>query len=130
METQDGKDELPAASLTPPALADGQSTPDAAATTLVRTAAAGKEVAKYSHVATLDDLTKMESSIMANLERMIIKIMGGGSGSAPPEIPVPHVPAVETTLVDPSAVAPPPAGFVAATVVTMPVGAEQHSREH
>src|SRR3954452_24895450 len=116
METQDGKGELLAASLTPHALVDEESASDVAATTLERVAAAGKEVAKSSPVATLDDLTKMESSIIANLERILIKIMGGGSdSSAPPENPVPPVPAVETTLVDPSVVAPPPAGFVAAT---------------
>src|SRR4051812_3213376 len=114
METLVGKDELPNASLTPPTLADGQSTSDVAAAALERTAATGKEVAKSSPVAMLDDLTKMESSIMANLETILIKIMCGGSGSsAPPEIPVPLVPAVETALVDPSEVAPPPAGFVA-----------------
>src|SRR3954452_14351778 len=118
METQDGKGELLAASLTPHALVDEESASDVAATTLERVAAAGKEVAKSSPVATLDDVTKMESSIMANLERMLIKIMGGGSRSAPPEIPVPPVLAAETTLVDPSAVAPPHAGFVAATAVT------------
>ena len=68
---------------------------------------------------------------MANLETMLIKFMGGGSGSKPPpENSVLPVPAVETTLVDSAVVAPPPAGFVAATAVTMPVGAGQHPEEH
>src|SRR4051812_4969507 len=61
---------------------------------------------------------------------MLINIMGGGSVSVPLEIPVSPVPTIETTLVDPSAVAPPPAGFVAATAATMPIGAEQNSKEH
>ena len=66
---------------------------------------------------------------MANLETMLIKFMGGGSGSKPlPENSVLPVPAVETTLVDSTVVAPPPAGFVAATAVTMPVGAEWENR--
>ena len=114
METQGKDGDLLGVSLSPPALTDEQSTSEAAAEALQRAAAAGKEVAKASPVATLDDLTKMESSIMANLETMLIKIMGGGSGSKPPpENSVLHVPVTGTPSQDggarPSlhAVAPP-----------------------
>src|SRR4051812_42690618 len=36
----------------------------------------------------------------------------------------------QTVLDNPAVVAPPPAGFDAATAMTMPVGAVQHSGEH
>ena len=86
METQEKVGELPGVSLSPPALSDEQSASEADAEALKRAAAAGNKVAKASPVSTLDDLTKMESSIMANLETMLIKIMGGGSGSKPPPV--------------------------------------------
>ena len=67
METQEKVGDLLGVSLSPPALSDEKSTSEADAEALKRASAAGKEVAKASPVATLDDLTKMESSIMANL---------------------------------------------------------------
>src|SRR4051812_36360240 len=114
MEAQVGEDGLPAGvSATIPALADEQSSSEAAAAAFKKASASSKEVAKPSHMATLDDLAKMESSIMANFEKMFTKLMGSGVGSNPPlEQPViPIAPTAETTLVDASAVAPPHAGF-------------------
>src|SRR4051812_38225878 len=128
METQVKDGELLGVSLLPPALVDEQSASDAAATTLKGTAASEKAVAADASTATtLGGLAKMESSIMANFENLLIKFMGGGSGSKPPpENSALPVPVDQTALANPDAVAPPPEGFVAVTAVTMPVGVAQH----
>src|SRR4051794_32914886 len=112
-----GKDgELPGESLSPPAVADEQFASDAVASALKGAAASEKEVvADASTTTTLGDLAKLDSSIMANFETLLIKIMGGGCGSnPPPENSALPIPVDQTALANPAVVAPPPAGFVAA----------------
>ena len=74
-------------------------------------------------MATLDDLSKMESSIMARLETLLLKYSGGAGTQPPPVNTVPPLPVDQATTAKPAGV---PAlglsGFVAATAATTPVG--------
>ena len=78
------KDGDPAGESPPLPVPAGQSTSGIAAEASPKGAtASGKEVV-VSAVATLDDLSKMKSSIMARLETLLLKYSGGGGGIQPP----------------------------------------------
>ena len=113
-----------------PALPTGQSTSATDADALLKGASASRKEVVVATAATLDDLSKMESAIMARLEMLLLKYSSGGGGGQPPPVNlVPPLPVDQAALANPVGVAPPPAGFVAATAVTMHVGSEQLARQ-
>ena len=101
----ESKDGDPPGVSPPPPVPAGQSIFGMAAEASPKgTTASGKEVV-VSAVATLDDLSKMESSIMARLETLLLKYSGGGGNIQPPPVSiVSPLPVDQATMAKPAGV--------------------------